>query len=91
MVYSSTLFSHHVRFTINQRSNPNTKLYKQNNRRTLTASALGVDTFDGTTLAATPSISFSPARPPRQRLLGQIGCEELLGSWSLTDMKKKGL
>ncbi|KAL7608563.1 hypothetical protein Lser_V15G10045 [Lactuca serriola] len=48
---SCALFSHNVSFTTTQFSNPNLKSYKLNNRRTLTVSTLGADTFDGTTLA----------------------------------------
>nr|KAJ0227469.1 hypothetical protein LSAT_V11C100035840 [Lactuca sativa] len=43
--------SHNVSFTTTQFSNPDLKSYKLNNRRTLTVSALGADTFEGTTLA----------------------------------------
>ncbi|KVI06111.1 magnesium protoporphyrin IX methyltransferase, chloroplastic [Cynara cardunculus var. scolymus] len=86
MAYSSALFSR-VCFTTNQHSNPNPisipKLHKLNNRRTLTVSALGADTFDGTTLAvigggsvAAIAAAISLADPEKRR---QLQAEEVGG------------
>ncbi|CAH1431610.1 unnamed protein product [Lactuca virosa] len=80
---SSALFSHNVSFTTTPFSNPNLKSYKLNNRRTLTVSALGVDTFDGTTLAvigggsvAAIAAVISLADPEKRR---QLQAEEVGG------------
>ncbi|CAH1436006.1 unnamed protein product [Lactuca virosa] len=80
---SSALFSHNVSFTTTQFSNPNLKSYKLNNRRTLIVSALGADTFDGTTLAvigggsvATIAAVISLADPEKRR---QLQAEEVGG------------
>lgn len=83
MAYSSALFSR-VCFTTNQHSNPNPpRFHKLNNRRTLTVSALGADTFDGTTLAvigggsvAAIAAAISLADPEKRR---QLQAEEVGG------------
>ncbi|KAL4584680.1 hypothetical protein LXL04_009288 [Taraxacum kok-saghyz] len=83
MAFSSALFSHNVCFTTNQFSNRNPKSYKLNNRRTLTVSALGADTFDSTTLAviggssvAAIAAAISLADPEKRR---QLQAEEVGG------------
>ncbi|KAL9991641.1 putative magnesium protoporphyrin IX methyltransferase [Helianthus debilis subsp. tardiflorus] len=83
MSFSSTLFSHHVRFTTNQLSNPNPKLHNLNNRRSLTVSAIGTDTLDGTTLAviggssvAALAAAISLSDPEKRR---QLQAEEVGG------------
>ncbi|KAI3759559.1 hypothetical protein L6452_07456 [Arctium lappa] len=83
MAYSSALFSR-VCFTTNyQHSNPNLKSNKLSNRRTLTVSALGADTFDGTTLAviggssvAAIAAAISLSDPEKRR---QLQAEEVGG------------
>lgn len=83
MAYSSALFSHNVCFTTKQCSNPYPKSYKLSNRRTLTVSALGAETFDGTTLAviggssvAAIAAAISLADPEKRR---QLQAEEVGG------------
>ncbi|CAI9274743.1 unnamed protein product [Lactuca saligna] len=75
--------SHNVSFTTTQFSNHNLKSYKLNNRRTLTVSALGADTFEGTTLAvigggsvAAIAAVISLAEPEKHQ---QLQAEEVVG------------